>query len=267
MPDFLFDHILRIYKKFQKSEHIFLFLDYDGTLVPFKDTPTQVATPKEIKKVIKQLIKSPKVKVIIATGRQLHDIKKLMNVKGVSFIALHGLDIETADGMKFCWKLATQARLLIKVIKKDMQKKLIDEKGAFLEDKELTIVFHYRLLAKNRIHALRETFKKIVHTRDSHNILEIINGAKIIEARPKGWNKGKGIELFLARFTAVKNILPLYIGDDITDEDAFRFLGKRGITIYVANTSKRKTSARYWVKNPNEVCSFLQSLAQMVNQD
>ncbi|HUS99408.1 MAG TPA: trehalose-phosphatase, partial [Candidatus Thermoplasmatota archaeon] len=184
MPDFLFDHILRIYKKFQKSEHIFLFLDYDGTLVPFKDTPTQVATPKEIKKVIKQLIKSPKVKVIIATGRQLHDIKKLMNVKGVSFIALHGLDIETADGMKFCWKLATQARLLIKVIKKDMQKKLIDEKGAFLEDKELTIVFHYRLLAKNRIHALRETFKKIVHTRDSHNILEIINGAKIIEARP-----------------------------------------------------------------------------------
>ncbi|HUS99839.1 MAG TPA: trehalose-phosphatase, partial [Candidatus Thermoplasmatota archaeon] len=85
--------------------------------------------------------------------------------------------------------------------------------------------------------------------------------------RPKGWNKGKGIELFLARFTAVKNILPLYIGDDITDEDAFRFLGKRGITIYVANTSKRKTSARYWVKNPNEVCSFLQSLAQMVNQD
>jgi trehalose 6-phosphate phosphatase len=263
MPDFLFDHIYRIYKKFQKSEHIFLFLDYDGTLVPFKDTPTQVTTPKQIKKVIRQLIKNPKVKVIIATGRQLQDIKELMNVKGVSFIALHGLEIETADGMKFCWKQATQARLLIKTIKKDMQKKLTDEKGAFLEDKELTIVFHYRLLAKNKIHPLRETFKKIVRNHDTQKILEIINGAKIIEARPKGWNKGKGIEIFLAQYTPVKNILPIYIGDDITDEDAFRFLGKRGITIHVTNRSKRKTSARYQVKNPDEVYSFLQSLSQI----
>jgi trehalose 6-phosphate phosphatase len=267
MPDFLFDYSFQINKKILKSDHIFLFLDYDGTLISFQDLPTEVTTPQEIKKIIKQLIKNPKVKVIIATGRQLHDIKKLMNVKGISFIALHGLDIETEDGMRFFWKQSAQARLLITAIKKDMQKMLTDEKGASLEDKELTIVFHYRLLDIKKIHHLRETFKKIVRTHDTQKILEIISGAKIIEARPKGWNKGKGIELFLNRYTTVKNILPIYIGDDITDEDAFRFLGKRGITIHVANRSKRKTAARYQVKNPDEVYAFLQSLSLILQKN
>jgi trehalose 6-phosphate phosphatase len=267
MPDFLFDHLPQIYKKIFKSEHIFLFLDYDGTLVPFRDSPSLVKTPQEIQEVLKQLIKNPKVSIIIVTGRQLHDIKKLMNMKGVSFIALHGLDIKTADKMQFTWDNATQARSLIKAIKKDMQKRLSHEKGAFLEDKELTLVFHYRLLAQKRVHGLREAFKKIVNTLDTQNILEVINGVKIIEARPKGWNKGKGIELFLTRYAAVKNILPVYIGDDVTDEDAFRFLGKRGITIHVTNRSKRKTAACYWVKNPHEVYSFLYSLSNLLQKD
>ena len=64
----------------------------------------------------------------------------------------------------------------------------------------------------------------------------------------------------------IKNKLLIYIGDDITDEDAFRFIGGKGITIYVQNKSKRKTTAQYWVKNSEEVIFFLQSLSQLLNQ-
>jgi trehalose 6-phosphate phosphatase len=104
----------------------------------------------------------------------------------------------------------------------------------------------------------------MVHKYDPEKILEVISGAKIVEARPKGWNKGKAIERFLTNSTEKSSTLIMYIGDDITDEDAFRVIGKRGITIHVRNQSRRKTVAQYWVNNPDEVYRFLQSLARLV---
>lgn len=266
MPDFLFDHILQINTKILKSGFIFLLLDYDGTLIPFKDKPSDVTTPKKIKKIIRELIKNQKIMVIIVTGRSLYDIKKLLNINGLSFIALHGLCIETSDGVQFSWKQSNQVQLLIKQIKKDIEDEIKKENGAFLEDKGLTLVLHYRLLSINKIQKIKKKFKNAVNTNDRKNILEIINGEKVIETRPKGWNKGKAIEMLLTKYAKKKDIFPIYIGDDITDEDAFKVLKKRGISIYVANQSKRMTTARYWVKNPDEVFCFLQSLSQLLNQ-
>lgn len=266
MPDFLNDHLLRIQEKIRKSDHLFLFLDYDGTLVFFKEKPTDVTTPEHVKKIIRQLIKNKKMTVIIVTGRPLQEIRKLLNIQGLSFIALHGLTIKTPNEPQYSWEHAAQARLLIKAIKNDMKEKLKD-KRAFLEDKELTLVLHYRLLPSKKARPLREEFKTTVRTLDKKKILDIMNGAKVLEARPKGWNKGNAVEFYLACHDKGKNNLPMYVGDDITDEDAFLVLKKEGITIQVANTSKRKTAARYWVNNPDEVFSFLQFLHQELYQN
>lgn len=266
MSDFIFDHSFQINKNILKSRSIFLFLDYDGTLVSFKDRPTDVTTPRKVKNIINKLIKNPKMMVIIVTGRSLIDIKKLMNMNGLSFIALHGLQIETTSGFQFFWEQADQARLLIKRIKEHMILGLEKEKGAFIEDKELTVVLHYRLLPTNRIQNILHKFKEVVNCYDTNKILEIIHGNKVIEARPKGWNKGKAIEMFLTQHAEKQDVLPIYIGDDVTDEDAFEFLGKKGISIYVSNLSKRKTAAQYWVKNPDDVFFFLQSLSQLASQ-
>ena len=262
MPNFLFNHSLSIEKKIRNADSLVLFLDYDGTLVPFKDKPTEVRTPEKIKKILRELITNPKILVVIVTGRPQHDIKQLLKIKGLSFIALHGLQTETSNGEQYSWKQANQTRFLIQRIKKTMQEELSQETGAFLEDKDLTVVLHYRLLHPDRISDLQKKFKNIVQSNDKEKILEIISGAKVLEVRPKGWNKGKAIELFLAK-QQKKNILPLYIGDDITDEDAFRILGKRGISIYVMNESTRKTAAQYWVKNPDDIYFFLKSLARI----
>lgn len=250
-----------------KSDHIFLFLDYDGTLVFFKKKPIDVTTPQHVKNIIRQLIKNQKMTVIIVTGRPLKEIRRLLNIRGLSFIALHGLCIKTPNEPQYRWEQATQARLLVKAIKNDMKETLKDQKRAFLEDKELTIVLHYRMLPSKNAQPLRKEFKTTVQTLDKKKILEIINGAKVIEARPKGWNKGTAIDLFLTRHEERKNILPIYIGDDFTDEDAFRVLKKRGITIHVINKSRRKTAARYRVGNPDEVFSFLQFLHQQLTQN
>jgi trehalose 6-phosphate phosphatase len=264
MSDYLFNHTVQIKKNILKSKSIVLFLDYDGTLVDFKEKPTDVTTPIQIKKILQQIIKNPKITVIIVTGRSLNDIKKLLTIKGLSFLALHGLHFKIGNQSSFCCTQTDELRLLIKKIKKEMQQKMQDEKGAFLEDKELTIVLHYRLLPTKKIQTIREKFNETIQVIDHKKRLEIINGEKILEARPKGWNKGKAIEMFLKKYKKEKNILPIYIGDDITDEDAFRFLGTKGISIHVVNTSKRKTTANYWVKNTEEVLFFLQFLLQIL---
>jgi trehalose 6-phosphate phosphatase len=267
MPDFLFDHITRINKKIQKTDALFLFLDFDGTLVPFRDRPSQVKTPETVKKVLRQLLKCPAVKVIIITGRALADIKTLLNLRGVSFIALHGLEMESSDGSQFRWAQAERARSTLETIKERMRRELKREKGAFLEDKELSMVLHYRLLPAHRVSLVRKKFMTIVHDTDTERLLEIISGAKVMEARPQGWNKGKALEAFLAKYNKGNSTLVVYIGDDATDEDAFRSLGKRGVTIHVRNTSRRTTRARYWVKDPTEVYRFLRLLSTLVHDE
>lgn len=257
MPEFLFDHSADIQQEILRADELYVFLDYDGTLVPFHDKPTDVQTPEKIKEVLHRLLAHPRIRVSIISGRPLQDLKHLLAGTEVPCAAVHGLHIESPDGSHFVWEPAQHAQPTLRAIKETMQKALKNETEAFLEDKELTVVLHYRLVSPSRVPALLETFRRVVQQKDTAQRLEIIDGAKVIEARPKGWNKGKAVEMLLSALTTHNRVLPIYIGDDITDEDAFEFLGPQGLTIHVTHNSKRKTAARYWVKDPEEVFLFL----------
>ena len=104
MPEYLFDSNRKIFETIDKTDDVLLFLDYDGTLVYFKDQQHEVDTPYEVKTVLKRLIQNPKFTVFIVSGRPLHEIKNLMDMKGVSFAALHGLYVECSDGRGFIGK-------------------------------------------------------------------------------------------------------------------------------------------------------------------
>jgi trehalose 6-phosphate phosphatase len=266
MPDFLFDCIPQVFKRIHESDHVVVFLDYDGTLVPFKEKPDDVVTPNGVKTVLTKLINNKKCTVVIVSGRTLKEIKKLLNIPGLSYAAVHGLQIEFSDGTVSNWKPAEHIQALIKTIKKNLIPILQEEKKIILEDKELTLAFHYRQVPENRIKDIKEKFLDIVKKYDTKNSLEILHGAKVIEVRPHGWNKGKAVETFLNNFIKQANTLSIYIGDDVTDEDAFRCIGELGITIFVSNNAKRKTNAQYWVKNPGDVSVFLESLYEKMNQ-
>ena len=259
MPDYLFDSNLKIFETIDKTDEVLLFLDYDGTLVYFKDQPHEVDTSHEVKTVLKRLIQNPKFTVFIVSGRPLHEIKNLIDIEGISFAALHGLHIECSDGRKFSWKPSEDARFFLEKIKENAFSEFNEEKGICIEDKEFTLAFHYRMLPTKKTKYATERFMKIVKRIDEKNVLEIIKGAKVIEVRPKGWNKGKAIEFFLRNIDECEHAIPIYIGDDTTDEDAFVYLKNRGLTIFVSNDSKRSTSAQYWLKNPDEVLVFLKS--------
>jgi len=260
MPEYLFDHSHKVFETIEKSDNILLFLDYDGTLVSFKDKPDTIVTPLEVEIVLEKVVQNPKFTVFIVSGRTLNEIKSLLDIEGLSFAALHGLQIEFSDGKSFSWKPAENVQPFVKEIKEKVCYEFKDEKGVFIENKEFTLAFHYRMLSKEKIEGAVERFIDTVEKIDKKNMLEIIHGEKVVEARPRGWDKGKAAELILNNIRGYTNTVPVYIGDDTTDEDAFKYLGNQGITIFVANNSNMSTLAHYWLKNPDEVLMFLKNL-------
>jgi trehalose 6-phosphate phosphatase len=259
MPEYLFDHFYQITDKINKTDKIVLFLDYDGTLVYFKNKPQEVVTPNEIKTVLSHLIQIQKFTIVIVTGRSLYDIKKLLDIDELSFVALHGLQIELSNAKSYIWEPTDDIRKILKNIKNLTEKKFQNKKGIYFEDKELTFALHYRMLAKEKIKDVVERFIELVKAVDTNNKLDILHGSKVIEIRPEGWNKGKAVELISSNMIS-KNTLPIYIGDDTTDEEAFRYIDNQGITIFVSNNTNRSTIAQYWLRNPDEVLNFLKSL-------
>ena len=259
MPEYLFDHIQRVFTKIGESDEILLLLDYDGTLVSFRNRPQDVVTCDKVKTVLTSLLQNQKFTVVIVSGRMLHEIKQLLDIDGLSFAALHGLQIELVKGISYNRQPDNNLRSILEKIKESALYKFKDEKGVYIEDKKFTLAFHYRLLDEEKIDDAIYKFSKIVKTVDVDKSLELLHGAKVVEIRPKGWDKGKAVELIYTS-DASKNVLPVYIGDDTTDEDAFRAIGNQGITVFVSNNSSQSTAAQYWLKDPDDVFKFLTSI-------
>jgi trehalose 6-phosphate phosphatase len=262
MTDYLFDHLYLISEKINKADEIFLFLDYDGTLVSFKNRPQDVVTSNEVKTVVSSLLQKHNFKVVIVTGRTLSEIKELLDLDRLSYAALHGLQIQLSNGKNYNWKSSNDFQKILINIKNHSEKEFQNEKGIYLEDKEFTLAFHYRMLAKEKIKDVVDRFIEIVKNEDIFNKIDILHGSKVIEVRPAGWDKGKAVELISSSENS-KNTLAIYIGDDNTDEDAFQYLNNKGLTIFVSNNTNRSSSAQYWLKNPDEVLNFLKSLQKI----
>ncbi len=260
MTKYLFDHTHEIVNKIEKTNHIFLFLDYDGTLVSFQQRPQDVKTPSEVITILNQLIKHPSYTVFVITGRPLQEIKQFLPLKGLSIVGLHGIEIEWENGETYFWKQASTIKTLLKKIKKQAETIFKNQKEIIIEDKTYSLAFHYRLLPENKVQPIIETIESISKKIDKENQIQLIYGSKVIELRPQGWNKGHAVNLLLHKYSS-DSILPIYIGDDTTDEDAFNQIKKQGITIYVKNNERRQTAAEYVVSDPDDVLFFLQSLS------
>ncbi|MGB2705872.1 MAG: trehalose-phosphatase, partial [Candidatus Omnitrophota bacterium] len=126
-----------------------------------------------------------------------------------------------------------------------------------------TLSVHYRLVRPGRVAALRKIFNGTVRDLRKKRSIKITEGKKVLEVRPNiKWNKGKIVKRILKRFSS-KDTLAVCIGDDKTDEDAFRALGKRGVNILVSR-KRRKTFAQYRLKSPKEVIKLLKLWGQVL---
>jgi len=247
-----------------KGKFIFLFLDYDGTLTPIVQSPDKAIISVKTLDVLKGLSKNPHCRVAIISGRALKDIKNKIGLEGIIYAGNHGLEI---DGPKLRFKapLSMGYMAILKKIKGILKKKLSKIRRVIIEDKGLALSVHYRLVNIKDVQAVKTIFHETVAHYIISNKIKIRPGKKVLEIRPSlEWDKGKVVLWLLARLKFAlgkESSVPIYIGDDITDEDAFKALRNTGWTVFVGNPGS--SCAKYYLKNTQEVAEFLEQILKI----
>lgn len=228
-----------------------IFLDYDGTLTPIVSRPDEAVLPNVSRQILHRL--AAKTPVAILSGRELKDVRQRVGIDGIIYAGSHGFDIAGPRGLR-----RQEAREFLPALdeaEKELREKLDGIAGALVERKCFSIAAHYRNVNESDFPRLEGGVSEIA-TR--HRELRRIDGKKVYELLPKtDWDKGKAV-LWLLKHLGLErpDARPIYIGDDRTDEDAFRALERRGIGILVSEEPK-PTAASYSLGNPSEVERFL----------
>ncbi len=260
---YLFDKWDQIKAKFQNKQ-VFIFLDYDGTLTPIVETPQKAVISAVTKAVIEKISKKPNCKIAIISGRSLRDVKEKLSLDNIIYSGNHGLEIE-GPKIRFRATVSPEYISILNKIKKELNKKISAVKGIFIEDKGLSLSLHFRQVSKKEIPLVKAAFHETVIIYLVRNKIKIKFGKMVLEVRPVlEWDKGKVVLWLLAREKFAKNgvpILPIYIGDDLTDEDAFRAFKGIGLTVIVGNA--RSSLAQYYLKDTNEVRKLLEDILKI----
>lgn len=263
--DYLFSNCDRV-KRTLQGKFIYLFLDYDGTLAPIAKTPAKAFMPKETKKLLRRLSEMPNCKLAVISGRALKDIERRVGLKNnTAYVGNHGFEIK-GPNIKFNSPVPVQYQKTIKEIRAKLGKRLSPINGVFVEDKGFSLSVHYRLAAKNNIRKVRDELHAALLMYEARGYVRVKPGKMVFEIRPPlAWDKGKAVLWLLARqkFAMRKNkreIIPIYIGDDISDEDAFSVLKDRGWPIRVGKLER--SDARYYLKDTAEVTRLLKLILQ-----
>lgn len=260
---YLFDHWNKVEKKFENS-YIMLFLDCDGTLAPIAESPEKARIPADVKKLLKKVSGDPSCKVAIISGRSLEDIKRLVGVNGLIYSGNHGLEIE-GPGIKFKPLSLMGVKSVSKYIGNKLRHRLSPIKGVLIEDKGLSLSVHYRMAERKDEARIKALFFGAVRAHIIKKEITVMLGKKVFEVRPRiKWDKGKAaLWLFARQKFLLKNkpVLPVYMGDDVTDEDAFKALRGKGITVSVGR--QPLSQAEYYIKDTGESKKVIRKILKL----
>ncbi|XP_074341226.1 putative trehalose-phosphate phosphatase F isoform X2 [Apium graveolens] len=274
--------------EYARNKKIVIFLDYDGTLSPIVDDPDRAFMSADMRYAVKSLAKHFPTAII--SGRRRDMVSELVGLTELYYAGSHGLDIkfpvrDTATAsidhinpVKFADQQDKEVNLfqpareflpMIDEVFRTLVKITSDITGAIVENHKFCASVHYRNVDEKSW----ETVAQRVHdVLKDYPRLRLTHGRKVLEVRPViDWNKGKAVEFLLESMNLgnSEDVLPIYIGDDMTDEDAFRVCGSfvvlrqgnRGYGVLVSSTPK-ESNAFFSLKDPEEVKKFLKSLVR-----
>ena len=240
-----------------------LLLDYDGTLTPIVEKPELAILSPDMKELLKRVSRHYTLGII--SGRSLADVKGLVGLEGIYYAGNHGFEI-SGPGVELIKPEAERVHPILVKLCEELREKLGSIKGAIVEDKGSTASVHYRLVADEEFEHLKNIFEEAIGPHIDSGVVKVTQGKKVFEIRPNvEWDKGKAV-LWISGVVDPKGELkPIYVGDDRTDEDAFLALKEKGVTILVSE-GLIKSNAKYFVKNVNEVKTFLERLINLQTQ-
>jgi trehalose-phosphatase len=267
LPDALGDPDLR---RRLSTQPIALFLDYDGTLTPIVERPEMAVLADDMRAELERVAAHCFVGII--SGRDLADVQAMIRGDGSSdavtgarhlwFAGSHGFDIAAPDGTRTELEEAHAHLDALGAAADDLERALADIPGAWVERKRFAVATHFRQVDDARVFEVETAVDRVLAT---HAGLRKTGGKRIFELRPDvAWDKGRALWSLFERAGLTRDAdLAVFVGDDVTDEDAFVALGDDGIGIVVADEA-RPTDADYRLSRPDDVRAFLSELAALL---
>ncbi|KAE9608024.1 putative trehalose-phosphatase [Lupinus albus] len=263
----MFDQIMEA----SRGKQIVMFLDYDGTLSPIVEDPDRAYMSNSMRKTLRKLARS--FPTAIVTGRCKDKVYNFVRLEELYYAGSHGLDIKGPSRSSKYIKNRKAETLIFQPASQflpmidEAYQKLVDETksipGSLVENNKFCVSVHFRCVDEKKWSELAHQVKSVLK---NYPKLRLTQGRKVLEIRPNiKWDKGTALEFLLESLGLANcnDFFPIYIGDDQSDEDAFKKLRDRGqgCGILVSKFPK-KTSASYSLQEPNEVMDFLQRLVE-----
>lgn len=243
---------------FLSGKKLVFFLDYDGTLTPIVERPELAVMSQDMRGILKKL--SQRHTLAIVSGRMREDVEKLVGIDGLIYAGSHGFDIEGGGYSMIHPQVKNVVPIISEVIEK-LLKEVGSIPGVIIEKKKFSVAVHYRLVDEKKfLPKIKSAVDKVNRNYDK---LRLMCGKKVFEILPDiVWDKGKAVRWILGALKiAWKDASVMYIGDDVTDEDAFRIVRTRGIAILVADKIKEST-ADFWVSSPDELKKLFEKIIE-----
>lgn len=239
---------------FVKGDQRLLFLDYDGTLVPFNSDPQKARPDQQLYNIIHGLTKLPNTHVVIISGRDKGTLQRWLGDLDVEFVGEHGVwikmrgeDWKTIDQLDSSWKNEIKPILDIYADKTPR---------SFIEEKDYSLVWHYRSVETGlgELRA-REIISHLKYLSGNMN-LEVLEGNKVVEIKNLEVNKGKASSRWLEAHNAD---FIMAVGDDWTDEDTFKAMPDNAYTVKVGDL---RSSAKFSVRDHLAVRDILEKMLE-----
>jgi trehalose-phosphatase len=248
----LFDSWPQVVRRLRATNRWLLLLDFDGTLVPVTDDPDAVCLDLQVRQVLHRLARHPGSRVYIMSGRRLADLQQRVRIPGVRLLGLHGWEKRGAT-------LPLPQKQLLRQAKLWLAERLPARPGIALEDKGYALAVHYRGAKPPAVRLAGQIM--CVARAHFRPALRLLKGRKIWELLPRAIvGKGRATQGILKGLP--RDTLPIFIGDDTSDESAFAVL-RHGLAVHVGGDTK--TKAHFRLRDPGEVREFLERLEAVIS--
>jgi alpha,alpha-trehalase len=244
------------------GRRIAVFLDYDGTLTPIVERPELAVLPDKMRTTLKALAEL--CTVCVVSGRRRSDVERLVGLDGLTYVGSHGFDIVGPQGTDIQHEVGEDYVPILKKAARELRSRLASVPGVIVEDKVYAVAVHFRMVAPSEVSQVERAVDSMLARCPG---LRKTGGKKVFELRPDiDWDKGKAV-LWLLEALGLdeSDIVPFYIGDDVTDRDAFRALAGKGISLLVSEEAQL-TCADYRLSDPAEVGTFLDELSALLRE-
>ena len=249
----LFAHWDRIAALVHRKKRLALFLDFDGTLVRIAPMPDAVRLEEETREALERLAAHPKVTLAIVSGRRRVELQHFIGIRKMEYMGLYGWESDEKKKLTYPVRLAL-VRTLVELLAE-----LPAHPGVWIEPKRSSFSVHLLGASAETQRQMRaKVEQRVLPVRDT---LQVMANLRDLEVAPKSiGDKGMAVRKFLKR-PAMRGALPIYFGDDFSDEPAFE-AARSGISVLVGK--RRKSRAQFSVRGPAEVAQALSRMEEMI---